>query len=346
MLATRISSVLGSSLVSFNRCRWMVSTLMFSCVVSSAAAQEYRTDPVDNKSRVYSANAKQWLSNPAAYTADKAHFDEYFDKYYFPEMTRSDDVALGRLGDARFNLFKKFLWATSNAQLQQDLTDTAYKKMLDIVKANPPYHPAVRYNAVLVLGLLDQQYAVSAAGSSRPPKPLPEANAFLCKIINAAADDKPVPPPLVLGSLIGLERHAQFKDGLPPDAVATTTAAVLKLVTHEKPIQEMDPEAYAWIRLRAAGVLAKLGAVGDKNSVHNALVKLISNSKSLDDRCEVAGLLDKITYKDVKLDDATTAEPLFALARDIAAAEDKRAADFQNQFSSTGTVGTVPSRSC
>jgi hypothetical protein len=111
------------------------------------------------------------------------------------------------------------------------------------------------------------------------------------------------------------------------------TAALVKLVSQEKPIQGMEPDAYAWLRLRAAGVLARLGGVGEKNSVHNALVKLISTSKSLDDRCEAAGLLEKLTYKDVKLDDASTADPLFALARDVATAEDKRAVDFQNLWS-------------
>ena len=42
------------------------------------------------------------------------------------------------------------------------------------------------------------------------------------------------------------------------------------------------------------------------------------------------------TYKDVKLDDAGTAEPLFALARDVAAAEDKRAVEFQERGDTGG----------
>jgi hypothetical protein len=138
-----------------------------------------------------------------------------------------------------------------------------------------------------------------------------------------------------------LERHAQLRASLTPEALAAMTAALIKLVTHDEPIQEMDPEAYAWMRFRAASVLAKLGSVGEKNNVHNALIKLITSNKSLDDRCEAAGLLTQITYKDIKLDDASTAEPLFALARDIAAAEDKRAADFQNLYSG-GTGSAAP----
>jgi hypothetical protein len=148
----------------------------------------------------------------------------------------------------------------------------------------------------------------------------------------------------VLGALIGLDRHAQLRDGLPPESVTAMSAALLKLVSREQPIQEMDPDAYAWIRLRAASALAKLGGLGDKNSVHNAVVKLVATNKSLDDRCEAAGLLDKFNYKDVKLDDASTADTLFALARDVAAAEDKRAADFQSQYNGGGSVSPGSSR--
>ena len=71
--------------------------------------------------------------------------------------------------------------------------------------------------------------------------------------------------------------------------------------------------------------------MGDKNAVHDAIVKLASTGKSIDDRCAAAALLERLEYKDVKLDDAGTSEPLFALARDLAAAEDKRAQDFQEQ---------------
>src|SRR5262249_19732312 len=152
--------------------------------------------------------------------------------------------------------------------------------------------PALRYNAVLVIGMLDQEYAIDSGAGRRPPKPLPEANEFLTQIVSLAADDKPVPPTLLLGALIGLERHAQYHASLPPNDVAAMSAAMLKIVAHEKPIQDMDRDAYAWIRMRAATALAKIGNLGEQNAVHNALIKMITYSKSLDDRCEVAGLFD------------------------------------------------------
>ncbi len=250
-------------------------------------------------------------------------------------MTHADDADLGRVGDSRYNLFKKYLWATTNTQLQQDLTNLAYVELGKRI-SNPEYHPAFRYNAILVIGMLDEQYA---NGPGQAPKPLPKATKALTYIVNnATATDKDIkyPPAIILGAIIGLERHAQLRASLTPEAIAAMTSALLKLVMHDEPIQEMDADAYAWIRLRAAETLAKLGSVGEKNSVHNALIKLASGTKSLDDRCEAAGLLDKITYKDVKLDDASTANALFTLARDVATDEDKRAADFQTLYSNGG----------
>ena len=339
MLSKRVLSLLASSLLSLGRCRWLVLILVLCGAAGSAAGQPYKSDPVDKTARAYQTNAKQWLTNPAAYAADKQHFDDYFIKYYFPDMTHAEDADLGRLGDSRYNLFKKFLWATNNAQLQQDLTDMAYKKMGPKV-VDPGYHPAVRYNAILVIGMLDEQYANAPGQTS---KPLPKATKALTGVVdNATAPDCRFPPPIILGAIIGLERHAQLRASLTPEAIAAMTTALVKLVVHDEPIQEMDPDAYAWIRLRAAETLAKLGSVGEKNSVHNALVQLISNSKSLDDRCEAAGLLDKLNYKDVKLDDAKTAESLFTLARDVATAEDKRASEFQNQYSGGGTSAPGP----
>jgi hypothetical protein len=336
----------------FSAIRLSALGCMFACSLFSGvspAQQQWHADPVDKKLGSLSTHAKQWLSNPGGYTSEKERFNEYFNNYYFPDMTKFDETSLGRLGESRYFLFKKYLLATNNESLQSDLTALAYHKMMAIVankdaagnKLSPGYHPAVRYNAILILGMLDKQYGIETGAAKRSPKPLPDANAFLVKVVKFAADDVQLPPWLLLGALIGLDRHAQFHDGLPPENIPPMTAALVKFVSREKPLQELDHEADAWFRMRAAAALAKLGSVGDKNSVHNALIKLITTSKSLDDRCQIAGFLDRITYKDAKLDDPGTAAPLFALARDVAADEDKRAQEFQDQV---GGGGSAPGR--
>jgi hypothetical protein len=109
------------------------------------------------------------------------------------------------------------------------------------------------------------------------------------------------------------------------------TSALLKIVAQKQPIQDMDREVFAWLQLRAASALAKLGSVGTDNAIHNALLKLAADFRSLDDRCATAALLGKIKYEGAKVDGAATAEGLFALARDVAKAEAERVKKFHDE---------------
>jgi hypothetical protein len=318
----------------------IATTFVALCLATSSFAQQYRTDPVDEKAKRHGAKATQWARDSAAYAADKANFDEYFQKYYFPAMTRDTPNGLAELGKFRVDLVKKLLWDSSNEALKRDLTAMAFKAMGRIVSLDsPPYHPAVRYNAILVIGMLDDQYAIDGA-NGRPPKPHAGANNALTKIIAISAAGDRFPPPVTLGALIGLERHAKYHAGLAPDAVANMSAALVKFLNRDKPIQNLDRDAQAWLRLRAASALANLGSVGPNNAAHDAIIKLIADSKSLDDRCLAASLLGKLNYKEAKIDAPATTAALFKLARDLGEAEFKRAEDFER----SGDSGVVSER--
>jgi hypothetical protein len=307
-----------------------------SVVYAQQLAVQYRSDPPDAKLKTYGGVARA-LVKQGSYASEKAKIDEYFDKFYFPDMTGTSPEELGRLGDSRYKLFKDYLWESTDAAFQQTLTNKAFTAMINVLKPqNPPYHPAVRFNAVLVIGMLDRQYGVEG---SRPSEPLPQATKALVAIIDSATVKEIFSPAVILGAVIGLERHAQLRQSLAADDVAKMTAALLKLINHEKPIQDMDPAAYAWLRLRAASALSHLRTVGPDNNFHNAIVKLAGELKSMDDRCEAAALLARTDYKQVKLEDPAASEPLLKLARDLAAEEAKRAKDFQQEEVGLGGVG-------
>jgi hypothetical protein len=318
------------------RSKGLAATLALAALLFCAAksfAQEFLILPVDDKAKVSRSVALQCLKDPAAFVANKAKFDEYFTKFYFPSITRTEPEALGNLGRIREDFFKQILWKATNQPAQQELTNMALTELGKIVLAqNPSCHPQVRYNAILFIGMLDEQYS----DGRQPPKPLPKATQALTKIVDRATTDNSFPPAVILGAIVGLERHALYRQSLAPDAVKAMSAALMKLVAHEEPIQEMNSGAYSWLRLRAASALTRMGTVGDKNSIHSAVMKLASTGKSVDDRCSAAAMLARLEYKDVKLDDAGTAEPLFALTRDVCAAEDKRAEEFEDQVSTTG----------
>lgn len=308
------------------------------CFPVVAAGQRYKSAPVVDRLRLDAIFAQNYARNPTNDPADKQRFDAFFTQYYFPAMTRFGPKELADLGNMRQDLFTRFLWRSQSEQLQRDLTQKAYAAMWTIVK-DRAYHPAVQYNAILVIGLLDAQYAIDVGADTRPPKPLPEANKALVTVAEAAADGKPVPPQLVVGALIGLERHAKYHESLSPEAVAAMSATAQKLLELETPLPNVDHDVAAWTKLRAASVLAELGAVGTDNNVHLAFMKLASdNSSTLDDRCLAAALLRKLDYDGVQLDGKTTVEPLVQLAVAVGDSEGKRAKQFQDARMSTGGV--------
>jgi hypothetical protein len=213
------------------------------------------------------------------------------------------------------------------------------------IVVNPNYHPAARYNAVLVIGMLDKQYAVDIGSTKRPPKPLLEANKFLVAMINAGISGKAVvTPSLVVGGLIGLERHAQYHNGLDASSIDGMTKVAIALATTNPPLPELDNKVAEWIRIEAATVLAKLGSTWPEGTAHTALVQVLSDGKlTLDGRCEVAGLLGLIDYKNAKVDGQATTDKMLQLTTEVGQAEDKRAKDFQD-MSIAGGGGMATSR--
>lgn len=324
------------------RCARLVLCLVVAvgCLPLAASGQEYKTAPVNERLRVAGRIAQNYAKAPTGIAADRERFDEYFSEYYFPAMTRHDPEGLEELGDMRFDLFRNFIWATPSEPLQHDLTDMAYEEMLKIV-GNPGYHPAVRYNAILVLGMLDDEYAIEIGADRRPPKPYAKANAILIK----AAEADRIPPPLLVGALIGLERHAMYHESLGPEAVSGMTGVALKIVNLEKRPPDVDRDVFAWIKLKAASVLAELGAVGQGNEVHQALMKLIADGNlSLNNRCHVAGLLGNINYEGAKLNDPAAVEPLVQLAVEVSKTEAKNAREFERMYTGEGRTSTSRSR--
>jgi hypothetical protein len=312
----------------------VLAAAQWSCFAAIASAQQYRTDPVDER-----ANNKfliqQCVGDPAKYTAEKQKFDEFFNNYFFPALTRNDPIGLDQMGKLRGDFFKVYLWGTTNPTLQKDLTEMAFARLGNIVvsRDNPPYDPRVRYNAVLMLGLLDSQYANQGPGGAAIPAK-PRATKELAQIVDSATTNRSFPAPLILGALIGLERHAQLRQSLSAESIGSVTSAALKIVTRDKPLPETDDETYAWMRIRAASVLALLGNVGTDNQVYNALLQLVVSLSSLDDRCEAAELLSKLTLEGAKVDGAATATQLLKLAVAVSEAELAKALEFEEkQFS-------------
>ncbi|WP_153556784.1 hypothetical protein [Roseimaritima sediminicola] len=127
-------------------------------------------------------------------------FSAYYNRYLFPKMTQPDQLT--ELPKMNQEILKDLRVAQSSGSTQ------AAKAILDWSVANARklaqgnYHPAVRVNATLLLGQLDEQASIP---------PVPAQQAFLPLV--SLYRNKSVPDGVRAAALIGLHRWTQF--GLP-----------------------------------------------------------------------------------------------------------------------------------
>ncbi len=117
---------------------------------------------------------------------------------------------------------------------------------------DPLYHPAARFNWMLIIGDLNQ--AEKPRNGNGKAVPLPEA----LPVLIAVAGDETQPDSVRLAALIGLDRHA--KAGGIADAVQQPLVASLqKIVARRTPPEGRDPEVHRWFQDRAGAILEALG---------------------------------------------------------------------------------------
>ena len=112
------------------RCRGIagLAAMLVIWLASSASAQQYQSDPVDEDAGKLKLTAKEWVRNPARWAQERDQFVQFFEKYYFPAMTRTAPNDLGQLGRMRDELFGTFLWASTNEDFQSQLTEMASRQ--------------------------------------------------------------------------------------------------------------------------------------------------------------------------------------------------------------------------
>ena len=294
---------------------------------AQSSQTRYKKDPVNPQARALSASARRCVNNAGLYSTERPRVKQYFEQYYLPSMTDPAPQALGKIGKLHNDLFGKYIWPAASQAMQRDLTEWivnfAKGKLL-----STEYHPAVRVNAVLMLGKVDAAYSVNGGD----PKPLPEATNLLIQIVGKTKSDPRITPALCSAALQGLERHARFHAGLPPEQVEKLSKALAYIVRLKKPLAEMDQEVHYWMQRQAASGLAALGTPGPKGSSLAALVTLASNKKMpLNDRCHVAAMLEKISLEGLNIKGKSIVEPIVRLTADVAEAAEEEVEEFREK---------------
>lgn len=212
---------------------------------------------------------------------DEEKFDAYFTYYVFARMTQLDKLA--QLEAMRVQFLNQYLLkklGTIN-QNEKEVAKVAYDHLvaltLDTMQkiVNGNFHPAVRYNALLVIGRLD---------GSRPvipltvPQPSSAALEFMVGQLGEAGQNDALRLAAWIGILrhVSLDRHNGLIDNTAKERIR---AHGVQLLGQREPPAGRNLEGHVWLQRRAIEVLGVLGADPNKQGL-NAIAPYIQDETS------------------------------------------------------------------
>lgn len=218
----------------------------------------------------------------------RPYADQYLNTYMFAEMTLPENVE--RIPELRQAFFKK-IWQAKDPKAYLAVNEITLKSMQNLVNPQSNFHPAVQYNAVLILGDLDVE---PRSFGGRQPKPVPWPGAM--KTLIACATLPVFPDHIRAGALIGLVRQAEF--GLTPENRDSITNAARLIIQEKTPPKGRDRDVHDWMRRRACELLGFAGQVGGDNNVPILLIDAMNDPQAtLAFRCSAAQALGKLRYE-------------------------------------------------
>jgi hypothetical protein len=231
---------------------------------------------------------------------DKArrYFDNWYAKFYFPVLTRRDhlDQWVDESGK-----FRKILTTIKEPKVHEHLVGLTYRTLTVIVQGN--YHPVARYNAMLLIGHLNQVEA-SLMGENRH-LPVPQIQCLIYMLDQY--DDPQQIDAVRVAALLGIHRHAdidrQLPAGQPRRLYGTNegkrvTSTMIKLIGSKTPPGNRTVAGHSWMRRRAVDILGELGSVGDNGQVVATLEKVLADdAEPVALRCSAAASLGQLIYQ-------------------------------------------------
>jgi hypothetical protein len=313
-----------------SRNRVISSSLLVLVLATAASAQQFIQAPIKPNAAKLKLSAEAAIRNPAGIGAAQEDVDNYLRGFFFPSMTQTTAEALGEIATLRERLIKQYIGQAGNAATQEYLIGQTFSFARGMARNN--FHPAVRYNAALILGDLNSKV-------SDPQVPLKQATEELLELTEQEQFNKiPVPESVKLGAVLGLERHARL--GIDPSLADRLTKAMIGVINSKAP-EDVDPAVHDWVRSTAALTLANQYAKTPNREAQVAIISLIVDSTAnLDDRCLAAAALERITFAaGADIDGKASTDAMGKLTLDVITDAAKLAEAYQEEALANPNLG-------
>jgi hypothetical protein len=207
---------------------------------------------------------------------EESVYDKYYTMYLFAKMTQTDEKSLANLPRERTALMRNHIRNIRRQEVHDHLVQLTFRSMKDIATKN--YHPAARYNAMLIIGDLNSKEPVLGASASLP---LPYAEArdlMIAELLNPKQIDA-----VRVAALLGILRHvdinAHSTQQYPAAVRQGIVNQILPIALDRKIPADRSEEGHAWIRGRALEILAALGQAGFDNRIVQAINTIVADPK-------------------------------------------------------------------
>ena len=266
-------------------------------------AAEWQLNPDDAKAskaterkiKTASSNARKALTNGIT---DAAQFNAYYTTYYFPRMTRYDPVSLGTLAESRQELLRR-LQSSRNPAAKTALNNLLLVEMGKLITGN--YHPAVRYNAMLMVGAINSREGRST-NPVQEPLPVPQAMGIMLTALEQPGQHDAV----IVAAMVGVLRHVdldrqlealQGRNGFVDVSSRQRIATIARtLVEQQAPPAGRSLAGHTWIRRRALEILGSVpGSAGPLATLSLNLLAADADTVPLSLRCTAARMLERVS---------------------------------------------------
>lgn len=247
----------------------------------------------------------------------EAVFDAWYTSYVFPQWTQTTEENFSTLPKERDKFIRDSmeLSGAKNPTAHSRLLDLAHTKLAEIAQ-DAEFHPAVRYNAILTVGLLNETEPNRGSGMRQMPEPYIKALATLLEELKKPGNNEAVR----VGALLGITRHLEWDNAKPAGSGKKIPAAMRKeaideltsMVNTKIPPKGRSVEGQTWLRRRALEALGKAYALNVDPSFASLLsVMIADDAEPISLRCTAADVMAHVDYP------ATAPPAISSMAKDL-----------------------------
>jgi hypothetical protein len=245
-------------------------------------------------------NVNKIMNSGGSISGYEGPFEKYFTLVVFPQWTQTTEENLNKLPKSRDVFLRSLENSSKNPPAHTLLVDVTHRELSKIAQ-DPEFHPAVRYNAILVVGLLNETEP-SRTSAKQAPEPYSKALPTLMAELKKPDNNEAVR----VGALMGVARHLEWDNAkpagaankIPPPLRGEVLAELTSIVSTKAPPTGRSPEGQTWLRRRALEALGNAFAQQLDASFAKLLDDIITNdSEPISLRCTAAEVMSRMDYK-------------------------------------------------